>query len=67
MGERRMREAVTPYRRATRNEPLSGLRGGLPDHVAELLTFSAEKRLARVLLRLAHLDRNTRAIVELPI
>jgi CRP/FNR family cyclic AMP-dependent transcriptional regulator len=27
------------------------------DHVAELLTLSAEKRLASVLLRLAHLDR----------
>ena len=27
------------------------------DHVAELLTLSAEKRLACVLLRLAHLDR----------
>ena len=40
--------------------------GDYRDHVAELLTSSAEKRLARVLLRLAHLDRNTRAIVELP-
>ena len=28
------------------------------DHVAELLTSSAEQRLARVLLRLAHLDKN---------
>ena len=27
------------------------------DHVAELLTSSAEQRLARVLLRLAHLDK----------
>jgi CRP-like cAMP-binding protein len=30
------------------------------DHVSELLTSSAEKRLARVLLRLAHLDKNGR-------
>jgi CRP/FNR family transcriptional regulator, cyclic AMP receptor protein len=37
------------------------------DHVAELLTFSAEQRLARVLLRLAHLDKNRRAVVEIPI
>jgi hypothetical protein len=29
MGERRMREVLAPYRRATRrNEPLSSLRGG---------------------------------------
>jgi CRP/FNR family transcriptional regulator, cyclic AMP receptor protein len=37
------------------------------DHVAHLLTSSAEQRLARVLLRLAHLDRNGPAVVELPI
>jgi len=30
------------------------------DHVSELLTSSSEKRLARVLLRLAHLDKNGR-------
>jgi len=47
------------------------------DHVADLLTFSAEQRLARVLLRLAHLDRNGAAknglakkgsaVVEIPV
>jgi CRP/FNR family transcriptional regulator, cyclic AMP receptor protein len=37
------------------------------DHVADLLTSSAEQRLARVLLRLAHLDRNGPAVVEIPI
>ena len=37
------------------------------DHVAELLTSSAEQRLARVLLRLAHLDKNRQALVEIPI
>jgi CRP/FNR family transcriptional regulator, cyclic AMP receptor protein len=37
------------------------------DHVAELLTSSAEKRLARVLLRLAHLDKSGRAVAEIPI
>jgi CRP/FNR family cyclic AMP-dependent transcriptional regulator len=37
------------------------------DHVAHLLTSSAEKRLARVLLQLAHLDRNGPAVVEIPI
>jgi CRP/FNR family cyclic AMP-dependent transcriptional regulator len=37
------------------------------DHVAELLTSSAEKRLARVLLRLAHLEKNGRAVAEIPI
>jgi CRP/FNR family cyclic AMP-dependent transcriptional regulator len=36
------------------------------DHVAELLTSSAEQRLARVLLRLARLDKN-RPLVEIPI
>ena len=39
------------------------------DHVAELLTSSAEQRLARVLLRLARLDANAKAsaTVEIPI
>jgi CRP-like cAMP-binding protein len=37
------------------------------DHVAHLLTSSAERRLARVLLRLAHLDKNSRVVVEIPI
>lgn len=37
------------------------------DHVAELLTSSAKKRLARVLLRLAHLEKNGRAVAEIPI
>ena len=37
------------------------------DHVAHLLTSSAEQRLARVLLRLAHLDKNGPAVVEIPI
>jgi CRP-like cAMP-binding protein len=37
------------------------------DHVADLLTSSAEKRLARVLLRLAHLDKNGPPVVEIPI
>src|SRR5882672_9712788 len=32
------------------------------DHVAQLLTSSAEKRLARVLLRLAHLDKKGPAV-----
>ena len=37
------------------------------DHVANLLTSSAEQRLARVLLRLAHLEKNGRAIAEIPV
>jgi CRP-like cAMP-binding protein len=37
------------------------------DHVSELLTSSAEERLARVLLRLAHLDRRGQSVVEIPI
>jgi CRP/FNR family cyclic AMP-dependent transcriptional regulator len=37
------------------------------DHVANLLTSSAEQRLARVLLRLAHLDKNGRAAAEIPV
>jgi CRP/FNR family cyclic AMP-dependent transcriptional regulator len=36
------------------------------DHVAHLLTSSAEQRLARVLLRLAHLNGNGPAVVEIP-
>jgi len=36
------------------------------DHVAHLLTSSAEKRLARVLLRLAHLHKHGPAVVEIP-
>jgi CRP/FNR family cyclic AMP-dependent transcriptional regulator len=37
------------------------------DHVADLLTSSAEQRLARVLLRLAHLDKNGPPLVEIPV
>jgi CRP/FNR family cyclic AMP-dependent transcriptional regulator len=37
------------------------------NHVAELLTSSAEQRLARVLLRLAHLDKSGPPTVEIPI
>jgi CRP-like cAMP-binding protein len=36
------------------------------DHVAELLTSSAEQRLARVLLRLASLDGKGGSVAELP-
>jgi CRP-like cAMP-binding protein len=36
------------------------------DHVAALLTFNAEQRLARVLLGLAHLDRKGPPIKEVP-
>ena len=36
------------------------------DHVAELLTSSAEQRLAHVLLRLAHLGKRGPAVVEIP-
>jgi CRP/FNR family transcriptional regulator, cyclic AMP receptor protein len=36
------------------------------DHVADLLTSSAEQRLARVLLRLAHLNGRGPAVVEIP-
>ena len=36
------------------------------DHVAELLTSPAEQRLARVLLRLAHLDRRGPAVAGIP-
>jgi CRP/FNR family cyclic AMP-dependent transcriptional regulator len=37
------------------------------DHVANLLTSSAEQRLARVLLRLAHLEKNGRPVAEIPV
>ena len=37
------------------------------NHVAQLLTSSAEQRLARVLLRVAHLDKNGPPSVEIPI
>jgi CRP/FNR family transcriptional regulator, cyclic AMP receptor protein len=36
------------------------------DHVADLLTSSAEQRLAHVLLRLAHLSKNGRTGVKIP-
>ena len=36
-------------------------------HVEHLLTSSAEQRLARVLLRLAHLDRRVPPVVEIPV
>jgi len=36
------------------------------DHVVELLTSSAEQRLARVLLRLAQLDRRGPPVADLP-
>jgi len=36
------------------------------DHVAELLTSSAEQRLARVLLRLAHLDKGRATVKAIP-
>jgi CRP/FNR family transcriptional regulator, cyclic AMP receptor protein len=37
------------------------------DHVADLLTSSAERRLARVLLRLAHLDKSGPPMIEIPL
>ena len=37
------------------------------DHVADLLTSSAEQRLASVLLRLAHLEKNGRTVAEIPV
>jgi CRP-like cAMP-binding protein len=37
------------------------------DHVSELLTSSAKQRLARVLLRLAHLDKRGPPVVEIPL
>jgi len=36
------------------------------DHVADLLTSNAEQRLARVLLRLAHLEKDGLASVQIP-
>jgi CRP/FNR family cyclic AMP-dependent transcriptional regulator len=36
------------------------------EHVAALLTFTAEQRLARILLTLAHLDRKGPPITEVP-
>jgi CRP-like cAMP-binding protein len=44
---------------------LSTLKKG-QEHVVALLTFSAEQRLARVLLSLAHLDRKGPPIMEVP-
>jgi len=37
------------------------------DHVLELLTSTAEQRLARVLLRLAHLEKKGPGVAELPV
>ena len=37
------------------------------DHVSELLTSSAEQRLAGVLLRLSHLDKDGPRLVEIPV
>jgi CRP/FNR family transcriptional regulator, cyclic AMP receptor protein len=37
------------------------------DHVADLLTSNAEQRLARVLLRLAHLEKGGSEPVEIPV
>lgn len=37
------------------------------DHVAELLTSPAQQRLARVLLRLAHLEKKGPPVVEIPV
>ena len=37
------------------------------DHVADLLTSNAEQRLARILLRLAHLEKGGSGPVEIPI
>jgi CRP/FNR family transcriptional regulator, cyclic AMP receptor protein len=37
------------------------------DHVADLLTSNAEQRLARILLRLAHLEKDGLGPVEIPI
>jgi CRP/FNR family cyclic AMP-dependent transcriptional regulator len=36
-------------------------------HVSDLLTSSAEQRLARVLLRLAHLEKGGAGVVEIPV
>lgn len=37
------------------------------DHVADLLTSNAEQRLARILLRLAHLEKDGLGPVEVPV
>ena len=37
------------------------------DHVADLLTSNAEQRLARILLRLAHLEKGGSGPVEIPV
>jgi CRP/FNR family transcriptional regulator, cyclic AMP receptor protein len=37
------------------------------DHITHLMNSSAEQRLAKVLLRLAHLDRNEPPITEIPV
>jgi len=37
------------------------------DHVADLLTSNAEQRLARILLRLAHLEKGGSEPVEIPV
>jgi CRP-like cAMP-binding protein len=37
------------------------------DHVLELLTSTAEQRLARVLLRLTHLEKKGPGVAELPV
>jgi CRP/FNR family transcriptional regulator, cyclic AMP receptor protein len=37
------------------------------EHVSQLLTSSAEQRLARVLLRLAHLNKKSAPLVEIPV
>jgi CRP/FNR family cyclic AMP-dependent transcriptional regulator len=37
------------------------------DQVVDLMTSSAEQRLARVLLRLAHQEKNGPAVVEIPV
>jgi CRP/FNR family cyclic AMP-dependent transcriptional regulator len=40
---------------------------GYRSHVADLLISNAEERLARVLLRLAHLDKRGPPVVEIPV
>jgi CRP/FNR family transcriptional regulator, cyclic AMP receptor protein len=37
------------------------------DHVADLLISNAEQRLARILLRLAHMEKNGQAPVQIPL
>jgi CRP/FNR family cyclic AMP-dependent transcriptional regulator len=39
---------------------------GYRDHLVDLLTSSAEQRLARVLLQLAHLDKRAPPLLEIP-